>query len=118
MDYEAEYLGYIITTDESVKPGYWYVTAVEGYSNNLLTLYQINNGEVDKVKIDKHYTVKEGDVIHILEYDYNRPKWQKVGEDPVTHKPQFKKTGETERVISKIAPVTRHKKTLDITTDM
>ena len=111
IDYEAEYLGYIITTDESVKLGYWYVTAVEGYSNNLLTLYQINNGEVDKVKIDKHYTVKEGDVIHILEYDYNRPKWRKVGD-------KFEKTGETERVISKIAPVTRHKKVLDIVTEI
>ena len=111
IDYEREYLGYITTTDPTVKPGYWYVTATEGYSNNVLTLYQINNGEVDKVKIDKHYTVKEGDVIHVLEYDYNRPKWRKVGD-------KFEKTGETERVISKIAPVTRHKKALDITTDM
>lgn len=111
IDYEREYLGYITTTDPMVKLGYWYVTAVEGYSNNLLTLYQINNGEVDKVKIDKHYTVKEGDVIHILEYDYNRPKWRKVGD-------KFEKTGETERVISKIAPVTRHKKALDIVTEM
>lgn len=110
MDYEAEYLGYIISTSDEIKADYWYVVAVEGYSKNLLTLYQVCDGETQKIKIDKNYTVKQGDVIHILEYA-DKPKWRKAGEDPETHKPRFEKTGETERVISKIAPVNRHKST-------
>ncbi len=117
MDYEAECLGYVTTTDPTIKSDYWYVVTVEGFSKNILTLYQVCDGTAKKIKIDKHYTVKEGDIIHVLEYS-EAPKWRKCGEDPVTHKPKFEKTGETERIISKIAPVTRHKRVLDIATEM
>lgn len=109
MDCEAEYLGYISTTNPNMKPGYWYVVDVGGYNKNVLNLYQVCDGQTQTIKIDKSYTVKRGDVIHILEYA-DRPKWYKVGEDPETHKPKFAKSHETERVISKIAPVNRHKK--------
>ena len=108
MDYEAEYLGYVSTVDPDIKPDYWYVVDVGGYGK--LSLYQVCDGEIQNIKIDKSYTVNKGDVIHILEYT-DKPKWRKAGEDPETHKPRFEKTGETERVISKIAPVNRHKGT-------
>lgn len=108
MDYENEYLGYVCTIVEDAKPEYYYVSNVEGANKNILTLYQICDGETSKIKIDKHYTVNIGDIIHVLEYS-DVPKWRKVGEDPVTHKPKFEKTDEIERVISKIAPVTRHR---------
>ncbi len=112
MDYEAECLGYVTTTDPAIKSDYWYVVAVEGFR---LTLHQVCDGMVKKIKIDKHYTVNEGDIIHVLEYS-EAPKWRKCGEDPITHKPKFEKTGETECIISKIAPVARHKRVLDIAT--
>lgn len=112
MDYEAECLGYVTTTDPTIKSDYWYVVAAEGFR---LTLHQVCDGTVKKIKIDKHYTVNEGDIIHVLEYS-EAPKWRKCGEDPITHKPKFEKTGETERIISKIAPVARHKRVLDIAT--
>lgn len=114
IDYEVEYLGYAISTSENVKPDYWYVMSIDGYNKNVLSLYQICDGEVDKIKIDKNYKVKKGNVIHILEYT-NRPRWRKVGEDPKTHKPKFEKMGETERVISKVSIIDRD---IDINTDV
>lgn len=108
MDYEAEYLGYVSTVDPNIKLDYWYVVDVGGYGK--LSLYQVCDGEIQNIKIDKSYTVNKGDVIHVLEYT-DKPKWRKAGEDPKTHKPKFEKTGETERVISKIAPVNRRKGT-------
>lgn len=111
MDYENAYLGYINTTVPDAKPEYYYVCKVEGYSKNLLTLYQVCDGSTIKIKIDKNYHVEKGDIIHILEYT-DRPKYRKVGEDPKTHKPKFEKTNDTERVISKIAPVNRGNKPL------
>lgn len=114
IDYEVEYLGYAISTSENVKPDYWYVMSIDGYNKNVLSLYQICDGEVDKIKIDKNYKVKKGNVIHILEYT-NRPRWRKVGEDPKTHKPKFEKMGETERMISKVSIIDRD---IDINTDV
>ena len=106
MDYESEYLGYISSMNPNIKADYWYVVDVGEY--NRVNLYQICDGKTQNIKIDKNYTVNKGDVIHILEYT-DKPRWRKVGEDPDTHKPKFEKTGETERVVSKIAPVNRHK---------
>lgn len=117
IDYEREYYGSIYTILEDAKPDYYYVIEVTGYSNNILSLYHLCDGEVDKIKIDKHYTVHVGDVIHVLEYS-DVPKWAKVGEDPDTHKPKFEKTGEIERIISKIAPVNRVKNTIALCDDM
>lgn len=111
MDYENAYLGYINTIVPEAKPEYYYVCKVEGYSKNLLTLYQVCDGSTMKIKIDKNYQVEKGDIIHILEYT-DRPKYRKVGEDPKTHKPKFEKTNDTERIISKIAPVNRGAKPL------
>ena len=106
MDYENEYLGYVCTVSKNAKPEYYYVCNVEGYNKNILTLYQICDGTTEKIKIDKHYTVKVGDVIHVLEYTEVN-KWRKTGEDPITHKPKFEKSEEKETIISKIAPVSR-----------
>jgi len=108
MDYEREYLGYVNTVIPDAKPQYYYVCDVEGYNNNILTLYQICDGTSTKIKIDKHYNIEKGDVFKVDEYTES-PKWRKIGEDPKTHKPKFEKTGETETIISKITPVTRHK---------
>lgn len=106
MDYEIDNLGYTSTIVDDAKPEYYYVCGVDGYSKNILTLYQLCDGQTITIKVDKNYTVKPKDIIHVLEYS-EVPKWRKCGENPVTHKPKFEKTGETERIISRMNMVNR-----------
>ena len=97
LDYERKVLKYVVTTSQDIKPDYWYVVELTGFSNNVATLFQICDGKQQKIKIDKNFKVKEGDVIHILEYT-EKKKWRKTDTG-------FEQTDELETVVSKLSKV-------------
>jgi DNA polymerase-3 subunit alpha len=74
---QYEYLGYIFSTDENVKPSYWFVLDISNkYKNYILSLHNIKTGEQTTLKLKKKYyddvPVQKLDIIQIdaIEEDY------------------------------------------------
>lgn len=81
LSYEDEHLGYIATVIPSVSPQLAYITNVnDKYRNRLVTLYRLNSGETEVVKIRaktfERSPVKKGQIIKTLDASRER-KWRK-----------------------------------------
>lgn len=81
LSYEDEHLGYIATVIPSVSPQLAYITNVnDKYRNRLVTLYRLNSGETEVVKIKaktfERSPVEKGQIIKTLDASRER-KWRK-----------------------------------------
>ena len=82
--YELEHLGYINIKIPDCPPRYAYVVEVnKKYKNKVVTLYRLNNGEVETVKIkgaayDRN-PVEKGDIIKTIEAS-NEKRWKPDGD--------------------------------------
>lgn len=81
LSYEDEHLGYIATVIPKVSPQLAYITNVnDKYRNRLVTLYRLNSGETEVVKIKaktfERLPVEKGQIIKTLDASRER-KWRK-----------------------------------------
>lgn len=81
IQYENEHLGYITTVIPKLPANLAYITHInDKYKNRLVTLYRLNTGEIEQVKVkgttfDKS-PLKEGQVIKTLDASRER-RWRK-----------------------------------------
>lgn len=82
IGYEMEHLGYINIKIPSLTMDYAFVMDVnDKYANRVITLYRLNNGEIDKVKVKKKIyeskPILEGMIIRTVEASQER-RWKKT----------------------------------------
>lgn len=93
ISYELEYLGYIQTTIPSLSRDYAYVTNIDGkYKNKIITLYRLQNGENETVKVKakafEESEIKIGDVIKTIECSQEK-KWGRTPEGEYYQKDEY-----------------------------
>jgi hypothetical protein len=93
INYELEYLGYIQTIIPSLSLEYAYVTNIDGkFKNKNVTLYRLQNGETEIVKIKaKTFEDNEiviGDVIKTIECSQEK-KWGRTPEGEYYQKDEY-----------------------------
>lgn len=85
LKYELENLGYVKTKIPKLDVSYAFVQAYEcKYKNPIITLYRLNNGEIETVKVKRaqydNSPINVGDIIKIIECT-NEGKWFFEGTD-------------------------------------
>ncbi|MFA5635889.1 MAG: DNA polymerase III subunit alpha [Anaerovoracaceae bacterium] len=84
IDYQLEFLGYVQTTIPSLDSTYAYVVDVNSkYKNRVITLYRLNTGETEAVKVKakqfEENPISKGDIIKTIESSEEK-RWKRDSE--------------------------------------
>lgn len=84
IDYQLEFLGYVQTTIPSLDSTYAYVVDVNSkYKNRVITLYRLNTGETEVVKVKakqfEESPISKGDIVKTIESSEEK-RWKRDSE--------------------------------------
>lgn len=104
IKYEAELLGYIVTTLPDIAEDYYYITDITGTTKRTITMYQLKTGITEKIKCRKacfeKNPIEVGQVIKLLERTVDK-RYKCIGVNPKTGKNEFERTDENETLLTR-----------------
>lgn len=107
LGYQMEFLGYVSSVYPEADDRYYYVMRVKGDYSRIVTLYQIQTGDILEIKIRKSkfdkYPVQEYDIIKVRDIGLEK-KWRKDETKP--EKEQWYQIDELEEILQKYSVLT------------
>lgn len=107
LGYQMEFLGYVSSVYPKADDRYYYVMKVKGDYSRIVTLYQIQTGDILEIKIRKSkydkYPVQEYDIIKVRDIGLEK-KWRKDETKP--EKEQWYQIDELEEILQNYSVLT------------